>query len=352
MDLKSAPVAEGFATLSLEDERWLSFAGSAPDATPFHHPAWLRALTSTYHYRGLVAAQLDDAGRVTAGLPLLSVRRPLAGTVYVSLPFTDHVPPLTCGEEALVALTQSLESWRREQGGPGVEVRGSLAATASVVTTDAGVRHVLTLEAETAELRRLKPAVARQVKAADRARVQVRFGRSSEDLATFYRLHVQTRRRLGVPVQPWRFMRAILEHVLVPGLGYLALAEDAHGEPLAAALFLAHNGTIVYKYGASDASQWHLKPNHLLFWRVIERSCADGFRLLDFGRSDAESQGLRQFKAGWGAVEVPLHYARLGRGGPSAGGTGHLGNALQLVIRRSPALVCRAVGELLYRYAA
>jgi len=43
--------------------------------------------------------------------------------------------------------------------------------------------------------------------------------------------------RLGVPVQPWRFMRAILEHVLEPGLGYLALAEDAHGEPLAAALF-------------------------------------------------------------------------------------------------------------------
>jgi CelD/BcsL family acetyltransferase involved in cellulose biosynthesis len=352
MDLKSAPVAEGFAELSLEDERWLSFAGSAPNATPFHHPAWLRALTSTYHHRGLVAAQLDDAGRVTAGLPLLSVRRPMAGTVYVSLPFTDHVPPLACSEDALVALTKALESWRQQQGGPGVEVRGSLAAMANLVTVDAGVRHVLTLEADTAELRRLKPSVARHVKAAERARVQVRFGRSSGDLATFYRLHLQTRRRLGVPVQPWRFMRAILEHVLEPGLGYLALAEDAHGEALAAALFLAHNGTIVYKYGASDASQWHLKPNHLLFRRVIERGCADGFRRLDFGRSDAESQGLRQFKAGWGAVEVPLHYSRLGRGRPAAGGAGHLGNALQVVIQRSPAFVCRAVGELLYRYAA
>src|SRR5205807_1429759 len=87
---------------------------------------------------------------------------------------------------------------------------------------------------------------------------------------------------------------------------------------------LAHNGTIVYKYGASDASQWHLKPNHLLFWRVIERGCVDGFRRLDFGRSDAESQGLRQFKAGWGAVEVPLHYSRLGRGRPAAAGAASL----------------------------
>src|SRR2546421_7589980 len=71
MDLKSAPVAAGFATLSLEDERWLSFARSAPDATPFHHPAWLQALTGTYHHRGLVAALLADAGRVTARLTLL-----------------------------------------------------------------------------------------------------------------------------------------------------------------------------------------------------------------------------------------------------------------------------------------
>jgi CelD/BcsL family acetyltransferase involved in cellulose biosynthesis len=353
MDLKSARVAEGFAELSLEDERWLSFAGSAPDATPFHHPSWLRALTSTYRYRGFVAAQLDDAGGVTAGLPLLSVWRPLAGTVYVSLPFTDHVPPLARSEEALVALSGALASWRqKEQGAPGVEVRGSLAATENLVTVNAGVRHVLSLKAETAELRHLKPSVARHVKSAERALVQVRFGRSSGDLATFYRLHLQTRRRLGVPVQPWRFMRAIQEHVLEPGLGYLALAEDAHGVPLAAALFLTHNGTIVYKYGASDASQWHLRPNHLLFWRVIERSCAEGFRLLDFGRSDAESQGLRQFKAGWGAVEVPLQYTRLGGGRPAAGGTRRLGNALEVVIRRSPPFVCRALGELLYRYAA
>jgi CelD/BcsL family acetyltransferase involved in cellulose biosynthesis len=352
MDLKSARVAEGFAELSLEDERWLSFTGSAPGATPFHHQAWLQALTSTYRYRGLVAAQLDDAGGVTAGLPLLSVRRPLAGTVYVSLPFTDHAPPLARSEEALLRLTEALESWRQEQGGPGVEVRGELPAIENLVTVNAGVRHVLDLEAETAELRHLKPSVARNVKAAQRAGVRVRFGRSLEDLATFYRLHLQTRRRLGVPVQPWRFMRAIAEHVFEPGLGYLALAEDAHARPLAAALFLAHNGTIVYKYGASDAAQWHLKPNHLLFWRVIERSCAEGFRTLDFGRSDAENQGLRQFKAGWGAVEVPLQYARLGLGRAAAGGTGRIGTAMQLVIRRSPPFVCRAVGELLYRYAA
>jgi CelD/BcsL family acetyltransferase involved in cellulose biosynthesis len=352
MALKTATAAGGLVELGVEDGRWLQFAGDAPEATPFHHPAWLRALTATYRYQGLVAAQLDEAGDVIAGVPLLRVRRPLSGTVYVSLPFADHAPPLASNEDGLRALAAGLERWRQDRGGPGVEVRGALPPSEGVVMVDAGVRHLLRLEPETAELRRLKPSVARHVRAAQRAGVRVRFSRSLQDMATFYRFHLQTRRRLGVPVQPRRFFRAVWQHVVEPGLGFLAIAEDAQGEPMATALFLTHKGTIVYKYGASDASRWHLKPNHLLFWRVLEWGCQEGFGVLDFGRSDAESQGLRQFKSGWGAVEVPLQYARLGRSGGAAASAGRLGSVLHVVIRRSPPLVCRALGELLYRYAA
>jgi CelD/BcsL family acetyltransferase involved in cellulose biosynthesis len=351
MALKTGTAAGGLVELEVEDARWLRFAGDAPDATPFHHPAWLRALTATYRYQGLVAAQLDEAGRVVAGLPLLRVRRPLAGTVYVSLPFADHVPPLACNEQGVQALAGELERWRRNRGGPGVEVRSALPPSEGLTLFDAGVRHLLALEAETGELRHLKPSVARHVRAAQRAGVQVRFSRAPGDLATFYRFHLQTRRRLGVPVQPRRFFGSLWQHVVEPGLGFLAIAEDAQGAPLATALFLAHKRTLVYKYGASDASRWHLKPNHLLFWRVLEWGSQEGFDVLDFGRSDAESQGLRQFKSGWGAVEVPLQYTRLGKSGGTAAGTGRLGSALHLVIRRSPPVVCRALGELLYRYA-
>lgn len=352
MALKTETAAGGLMELEVEDSRWLRFAEDAPDATPFHHPAWLRALTATYRYQGLVATQLDEAGEVTAGVPLLRVRRPLAGTVYVSLPFADHVPPLASSEQALQNLTAELEGWRRQKGNPGIEVRGALPASEGVVTIETGVRHLLALEPETAELRHLKPSVARHVRAAERAGVRIRFSRSLDDLATFYSFHLQTRRRLGVPVQPRRFLTAVWRHVVEPGLGFFAIAEDADGVPLATALFLAHKRTIIYKYGASDASRWHLKPNHLLFWRVLEWGCQEGFGVLDFGRSDAESQGLRQFKSGWGAVEVPLRYTQMGRARGAAAGAGRLGSALHLVIRRSPPVVCRALGELLYRYAA
>ena len=73
--------------------------------------------------------------------------------------------------------------------------------------------------------------------------------------------------------------------------------------------------------------------------------------MLDFGRSDLHSTGLRQFKSSWGANEVPLVYSRLGAA-RGAAGDDRLGSALGFVIRRSPRLVCRFAGELLYRYAA
>jgi CelD/BcsL family acetyltransferase involved in cellulose biosynthesis len=352
MATRSATTPGGLVELDPEDGRWLRFVEDAPDATPFHLPAWLRALSATYGYRSLVAAQLDEAGGVLAGLPLVRVVRPLSGSVYVSLPFTDHVRPLARDEQGAIGLASALESWRRTEGHAGVAVRGRLPAMESVHTVEAGVRHLLELQPGANELLRLKPSVARHVKAAERAGVHVRLSRSARDLSSFYRLHLETRRRLGVPVQPRRFLQAIWTDLIEPGFGFVAMAEGPGDEPLAAALFLVHKRTVVYKYGASDASHWHLKPNHLLFREVIRWGCENGIEVLDFGRSDLTSQGLRQFKSSWGAVEVPLVYASLGSAGGAPKGGGRLASAMSAVIRRSPAVVCRAVGELLYRYAA
>jgi CelD/BcsL family acetyltransferase involved in cellulose biosynthesis len=337
--------------LAPADPRWLRLAEATPEATAFHQPAWLHALTRTYGYKALVLALLDAQGEAAAGIPVTLVRRPLSGATYVSLPFTDHCPPLARDGEALELLATAVADWRRRPGGPGLEVRGHLPAASGLHGEIVGVRHLLPLDGASDELSGLKPAVARHVRAAMRAGVQVRISRSWVDMETFYRLHVLTRRRLGVPVQPKRFLTAVWEQVIEPGMGFLAVAEDERGAPVATALFLAHGPALIYKYGASDASHWELKPNHLLFWRAIGWGRENGFRELDFGKSDLASDGLRRFKSGWGAQEVPLEYMRSGRSGPGAAGSERLASALKAVISHSPALVCRATGELLYRYA-
>ena len=136
------------------------------------------------------------------------------------------------------------------------------------------------------------------------------------------------------------------------GLGSVLIVEAA-GRPIAAAVFLAWNGTVIYKFGASDASAWSLRPNHLLMWYAIRTACEQGYRWFDFGRTDAGQEGLRNFKLSWGSAEDSLVYGTLGgQAEPAHATEGMAARMLAPVIRHGPLLLCRAAGETLYRYTA
>jgi CelD/BcsL family acetyltransferase involved in cellulose biosynthesis len=339
--------------LAPDDVRWRRFSAAAPGATAFHQPGWLAALTESYGYRPLVLALLDRDGELRAGLTLARVLRPLSGPTYVSLPFTDHCPPLARDGTSLRALAGAVADWHRAAGAPALEIRSELPAAGGLLTAAVGVRHLVPLGGAASDaLRRVRRPAARHVKAAQRAGLSVRWGGSPADLDTFYRLQLLTRRRLGVPVQPRRFITAVWRNLVEPGRGSIAVVETSSGEPVAAGLFLAHGGALIFKYGASDSTRWRLKPNDLLYWSAIERASELGFRVLDLGKTELENHGLRRFKTGFGAEEEPLRHTRGGRSAGAAGGDGHLGRALGAVIKRSPPAVCLALGELLYRFAA
>jgi hypothetical protein len=138
--------------------------------------------------------------------------------------------------------------------------------------------------------------------------------------------------------------------VIEPGLGTVLLAYERE-TPVAGAVFLAWNGAVTYKFGASDPAYWALRPNNLVFWEAIRAACVRGDRTLDFGRTELENHGLREFKCGWGAREEPLVYTFAG-GAPRSDARGIVVRALGAAIRRSPVWFCRAVGEAGYRFAA
>ena len=54
-----------------------------------------------------------------------------------------------------------------------------------------------------------------------------------------------------MPVQPRRFFQMIWENLIKTGLGLVLIAEAA-GQPVAAAVILAWNGTMIGKFIASD----------------------------------------------------------------------------------------------------
>ena len=324
----------------LGDPRWRSFVASCPESGPFHHPAWAQLLADCYGLRPFALALSDAAGTVEAGIPVLGRRGRL-----LSLPFTDACPPLVRSEHARRRFAAELAHVGQ------LEVRGPLEGDGFVARVR-GVTHLLDLEPDAEAVRaRFRPQMRRNIARAEREGIVVRRGAARADLVdTFYALHTQTRRRQGVPVQPRRFFDLLWERVLDQGLGTLLLAY-AGTTPVAGAVFLHWNRAVTYKFGASDTAYWKLRPNNLLFWEAIRAACARGDRTVDFGRTELDNQGLRDFKSGWGAREQPLVYTFAGAA-PRAETSGLVLRALGATIRRSPAWVCRAVGEAGYRFAA
>ena len=154
-----------------------------------------------------------------------------------------------------------------------------------------------------------------------RSGVTVRRAETLEELAdTFYALHVRTRKRQGVPVQPRGYFVRLWQRILEPGLGFCLLAESGD-RPIAGAVFLAWKNTVVYKYSASDHRYLGLRPNYVLLWEAICWSGANGYETLDFGRTDLDHSGLRHFKSSWGAREEPLVYSTLGEASRRRTGT-------------------------------
>jgi len=339
--------------LELTDARWRDFVGGNPASTPFHHPEWAKLVGDCYGFRAFAITVQDTDGHIRAGLPVVEVRHMPGRAKWVSLPFTDYCPPLTTSPGDASSLTAALVHASASAGIHHVEFRSQVEGASPAGPP--ALRHVLDLDEDPAQVyaRFHASQVQRNIRRAEREGVRVRRGDHPDDLLeVFYNLHLGTRHRQGVPIQPRRFFRLLWERAVEPGLGSVLIAE-AKGQPVAAAVFLTWNGTLIYKFGASDETAWKLRPNHLLFWEAIQAACAQGCRSMDWGRTDAGQEGLAAFKRSWGAREEPLTYAEIGPGRehrpPSSG---RIGRALAAVIRHGPPILTRLTGELLYRYTA
>lgn len=348
---RSNTAAGDVTAVPVTDARWCAFVDEHPEALCFHRPAWAELLADSYGYRPFVLALEDDRGELTAGLPVAEIRR-FGRRRWVSLPFTDCCPPLLSDGVDPAAFGAAVDRARRADGARSLEVRAALSVADAPPQVHAVLhRTELAPDADSVFRRFHASQVQRNIRRAGREEIVVRRAEAEGDLTrVFYDLQLQTRRRLGMPMQPRRFFEALWTSLLEPGHGFLLLAY-AGSQPVAGAVFLSGSRTLTYKYGASDAAFWRLRPNHLLFWTAIRTACEDGYAWFDFGRSDLEDTGLRAFKSGWGSEETDLLHTTL----PAAVRRAATSRALpgaRAVIRRSPPWVSRLSGELLYRYAA
>jgi CelD/BcsL family acetyltransferase involved in cellulose biosynthesis len=334
----------------VSDPAWARLLERSPAAEVFHGALWLGLLRDVYRYPIGAAVAVDGAGEPVAGLPLAAVTSPLGGKRLVCVPFAD-----TCGlvvaagapGDAAPAVLELADAERRRRGA-GMEIRGRLAGLGTSV--DLFYRHTIDLrDGLEAAQGRFRKSVRKNIRTAERSGVQVERRTDAAALDDFYALHLETRRRLGVPTQPRRFVRG-LARFLEQDQGFVSVARH-EDRPVAAAVFLRAGNMLVIKFSASDAATLALRPNNAIVIDALRWAAGEGLAGMDYGRTDIGQEELRRYKLSWGSEEETVAYTYVGMT-PKSPGHGRLDTALGEVIRRTPPLTGRLIGELLYRQAA
>jgi FemAB-related protein (PEP-CTERM system-associated) len=125
-----------------------------------------------------------------------------------------------------------------------------------------------------------------------------------ELLNDFYKVFTVNMRDLGSPVHSKTLIRNVLEE----------FRDDAKivmvykgSEPVACSLIMGFNDVLENPWASALRKYSRLSPNMLLYWKMLEYGCENGFKKFDFGRS-TPGEGTYKFKEQWGAKPEPLHW--------------------------------------------
>ena len=248
-------------------------------------------------------------GRLESLLPVMEVNSRWTGRRGVSLPFTDACGLLGGNEGRAEGLYEAAMKLGKERGWRYLECRAKSSEWPGATTSLAFHGHVVDLRRPEGEIiDSFEPSVRRSIRKAQGAGLRVEFGTSLDSIRAFYALHCLSRKRHGVPPQPFRFFENIAKHVLGPN-GFVASAW-LERKVLAAAVFFHWGQRAFYKFGASDYRFQHLRANQLVMWEAIKQCAELGCASLHLGRTSLANQGLREFKLRFGAREEPIEYCR------------------------------------------
>lgn len=291
----------------LTSENWDQQLGCHEKLSFFHSKAWARVLFETYRYRPMYFCTLNS-DTIVSLLPLMEVRSFLTGRRGVSLPFTDYCEPILTNGTGLDEVLKYLRQYGQQQCWGWFQIRGGDGIHA--VPDEQYYVHELLLQPDTENLfGQLRSAKQRNIRKAQKEQTDIHHADDLAALNEYYRLHCLTRKRHGMPPQPYRFFHNIYRYVIAAGQGKVILARYQN-RTIAGCIFFHFRKKALYKFGASDMAFQHLRPNDLIMWEAIQSYAGQGYETFCFGRTEMNNSGLRRFKSDWGAQERIVNYYR------------------------------------------
>jgi len=125
-----------------------------------------------------------------------------------------------------------------------------------------------------------------------------------ELLDFFYEVFSINMRDLGSPVHSKKLFKQIIhefpKNIKIGIVKYQNIA-------VTAGLIFCFRDTIEIPWASSLKQFNRFSPNMLLYWKLMEYACDQGFEYFDLGRSSPD-EGTQRFKEQWGAKPFPLYW--------------------------------------------
>lgn len=333
------------------DRRWAEFVEDHPGASVFHSREWLQSLSATYEFAPVAFVDAPPGEKICHGQVFCLVNSWLTGKRLVSLPFSDHAESL-CGEDEMRAISSYLRAKVDSGDLRYVELRSGVHGgnEFGFETASEYYLHKIDIEDDLFSIygRFHQNCIQRKIRRAEREGITYSEGAGDDYLNEFYRLFLQThsRHHSPPPSPAWfRNLRNFMGHRIKVRVAWKGSV------PIAAMITLAHNRTLMFKYGCSNATYHKFGGVALLFWKCIQDAKSVGMREFDLGRSAPDHRGLILFKEHLGAQRTAMNYLRYPARvvlGPHTWEYKLAESILSFV----PSATLRAVGPLLYKHMA
>lgn len=314
---------------------WDTYVESHPESSLYHLSGWRNVIEKTYGHKTyyLIATnrthtqQQLESNQVVGILPIVHLKNFVFGNSLYSIPYFDIGGIIASNKQAENALLlEAIEIGQklkvdnielRQSGAPSRENKqktniaeylfsNNELPAINYSTKSHKVRMILDLpESSEALMASFKSKFRTKIKLPVKKGCTSKSG-SSNLINPFYKVFAINMRDLGSPVHS----KKLFENVIAafPQTKIFIIEKDS--QPLAGGIVIGFKNTLFNPWASSLKEYSNLRPNTLLYWKLLEFACENGYHHFDFGRSTPDGSTYL-FKEQWGAKPLPTYWHTL-----------------------------------------
>jgi FemAB-related protein (PEP-CTERM system-associated) len=284
------------------EDAWDRFVMASPTGTFFHLAGWKTVVEQVLGHRTFGLTARDERG-IRGVFPISWVRSRLFGDCLVSSPLAVYGGICADDEDAYSSLLKAGQDLANCLGVKYLEMRHRTEPfPIHLPGRDLYVTFTQNLSAGPEKLMQSLPRDTRYA-----VRKSIKAGLEWTDdvsLDEFYEMYAQSVHRLGTPV----FSRKLFDLLRSEFPRQCRLfGVRKNKRPIAAVLCLYFRDRVMPYYAGALPEFNRDSPNTFMYWSLMAQSCAEGYKVFDFGRSK-RGTGACQFKSAWSMEVTGLPY--------------------------------------------